>query len=166
MNIFLFLSTQTLCSTYLTHIPPPPQMDFFVVSVISLYYHRGSNCGSSTRGTAHTRYVFIGCCDSGNNPDSNACQIYWRKYIWTPLRWKLVLSCDEVIPYIYHTHAIHTIHFITAAYKVFFLHHTFMTTPYQETLHTLFCGVYIVFLFGRPLEIFYRVHTYLTFYNV
>ncbi len=39
------------------------------------YYHRGSNCGSSTRGTAHTRYVFIGCCESGNNPDSNACRI-------------------------------------------------------------------------------------------
>jgi len=50
------------------------------------YYHRGSNWGSSTRGTALTRYVFIGCCDSGNNPDSNACQNTWRKYIWTPLK--------------------------------------------------------------------------------
>jgi len=50
------------------------------------YYHRGSNWGSSTRGTALTRYVFIGCCDSGNNPDSNACQNIWRKYIWTPLK--------------------------------------------------------------------------------
>ena len=32
--------------------------------------------------------MFIGCCDSGNNPDSNACRItlLWRKYIWTPLK--------------------------------------------------------------------------------
>jgi len=45
---------------------------FFTTS--SKCYHRGSNWGSSTRGTALTRYVFIGCYDSGNNPDSNACR--------------------------------------------------------------------------------------------
>ena len=89
-------------------------------SVHLTYYHRGSNCGSSTRGTAHTRYVFIGCCDSGNNPDSNACQIYWRKYIWTPLRWKLVLSCDEVTD-IYILYTLYN-SLYPAAYKVFTLH--------------------------------------------
>ena len=48
-------------------------------------YHLGSNWGSSTRGTALTRYVFIGCCDSGNNPDSNACRIYSDVSISEPL---------------------------------------------------------------------------------
>jgi hypothetical protein len=55
--------------------------------LLYIYYHRGSNWGSSTRGTALTRYVFIGCCDSGNNPDSNACRnSLGLKYIWTPLK--------------------------------------------------------------------------------
>lgn len=58
-----------------------------LLMIVRKCYHRGSNWGSSTRGTALTRYVFIGCCDSGNNPDSNAWRItYWRKYIWTPLK--------------------------------------------------------------------------------
>jgi len=47
---------------------------FLSSSYQPLCYHRGSNWGSSTRGTALTRYVFIGCYDSGNNPDSNACR--------------------------------------------------------------------------------------------
>jgi hypothetical protein len=76
---------------FLLHIPIYTFYTFFSgqsksCKKLQKYYHRGSNWGSSTRGTALTRYVFIGCCDSGNNPDSNACQNTWRKYIWTPLK--------------------------------------------------------------------------------
>jgi len=57
---------------------------------------RGSNWGFSTRGTTFTRRVYIGCCESGNNPDSNACREFSHIRISEPLsRLKSVLSCDE-----------------------------------------------------------------------
>ena len=78
------------------------------------YYHRGSNWGSSTRGTALTRYVVIGCYDSGNNPDSNACRIYTKqfKYIWTPLKiepglvmwWSMLIKRNKQLTLNKHKH--------------------------------------------------------------
>jgi len=69
---------------------------FFIYnSVTPTNSHLGSNWGSSTRGTALTRFVFIGCYDNGNNPDGNACRNNWLKYIWTPLKIGHGLVVDE-----------------------------------------------------------------------
>jgi hypothetical protein len=74
--------------------------------LLTVCYHRGSNWGFSTRGTALTRYVFIECYDSGNNSDSNACRspplsvvIHTANDLSTSeplLRWNPVLSLDEI----------------------------------------------------------------------
>jgi len=78
-------------------------------------YHRGSNWGSSTRGTALTRFVFIGCCDSGNNPDSNACRIYFDVSISEPpskIEPGLVMWWSNNIHEDTHTYIINTLRFL------------------------------------------------------
>jgi len=96
---------------------------FFTTS--SKCYHRGSNWGSSTRGTALTRYVFIGCYDSGNNPDSNAC------------RFKVCLNPSKTEPGLVMWWSMHNTYFVshqTEVLKLLFISQNFLS----------FCSILVI----------------------
>ena len=101
---------------------------FVVISIKILVNHRGSNWGFSTRGTALTRYVFIECYDSGNNSDSNACRSCKMDSSTSEplLRWKPVLSFDEISKIYLKTHLTHP-----------HSHETWGNTTFSITINTL-----------------------------
>lgn len=118
-NLFIKLLSTHSCLTTNEHLVS------CLLRTLPLCYHRGSNWGSSTRGTALTRYVFIGCYDSGNNPDSNAC------------RFKVCLNPSKTEPGLVMWWSMHNTYFVshqTEVLKLLFISQNFLS----------FCSILVI----------------------